>query len=119
MYLNIFDGTGQENRESLARDAASLYQAFEQVKDGRKAKGKRYPLALILTVLMLGKLAGETTIHGIVDWVEERKDELKRQLKWPKDFPVDSTYSEALSCCDGQEIAKAHGMRNEMITASE
>ncbi len=55
MYLNIFDGAGQENRESLVRDAASLYQAFEQVKDGRKSKGKQYPLALILTVLMLEK----------------------------------------------------------------
>jgi predicted transposase YbfD/YdcC len=107
MYLSIFDGSEQENQESLARDAASLYRAFEQVKDGRKARGKRYPLALILTTLMLGKLAGETTISGVVDWIAERKDELKRQFNWPKGFPVNSTYSDALACCDGQEIAKA------------
>jgi hypothetical protein len=50
-----------------------LYCAFEQVKDGRKAQGKRYPLALLLTLLMLGKMAGETTINGRVDWVKERK----------------------------------------------
>ena len=70
MDLSIFEQAGQE---SLARDAASLYGAFEQVKDGRGKKGKRYPLALILTLLMLGKLAGETTIEGIIDWIAERK----------------------------------------------
>ncbi len=30
-------------------DPHSLYHALEQVKDGRKARGKRYPLALIFT----------------------------------------------------------------------
>jgi predicted transposase YbfD/YdcC len=87
-------------------DAASLYRAFEQVKDERKAKGKRYPLPLLLTVILLGKLAGEKTINGIVDWVKERKSLLKQQLNWPKGFPVNSTYSQALAHGDGQEVAQ-------------
>jgi DDE family transposase len=106
MYLSIFDEGEQVGQGSLPIDAASLYCAFEQVKDGRKKKGKRYPLALILTLLMLGKMAGEKSINGIVDWVKERKAPLKRQLNWPKGFPVNSTYSAALAGCDGQEIAK-------------
>src|SRR5439155_24438074 len=84
----------------------SLYRAIEQVKDGRKQKGKRYPLALILTLLMLGKLAGETTINGIVDWIKERKGMLKQLLNWPKGLPVNSTYSVSLPACDGQELAQ-------------
>ena len=106
MYLSIFDEGEQVGQGSLAIEAASLYSAFEQIKDGRKKKGKRYPLALILTLLMLGKMAGEKSINGIVDWVKERKVLLKRQLNWPKGFPVNSTYSAALAGCDGQEISK-------------
>jgi hypothetical protein len=64
-----------------------LYRAFEQVRDGRKKKGKRYPLPLLLTLLMLGKLAGETTVNGIVDWIKERQGWLRGQLNWPKRFP--------------------------------
>src|SRR5438270_10604807 len=106
MKLSVFEEIEQGDQEALRIDAASLYRAFEQVKDGRKAKGKRYPLALILTLLMLGKLAGETTIAGIVDWIKERKALLKHLLNWPKGFPVNSTYSVALAACDGQELAQ-------------
>lgn len=77
MYLTIFEQVGQEDQPSLAVDAASLYSAFEKVKDSRKARGKWYPLALLLTLLMLGKMAGEKTINGIVDWVKERKNWLR------------------------------------------
>src|SRR6266567_7160125 len=100
MELSIFDGGEQVSQGSISIDPASLYRAFEQVKDGRKQKGKRYPLALILTLLMLGKMAGEKTVSGIVDWVKERENILKRQLNWPKRFPVNSTYSEVLAHCD-------------------
>ena len=72
--------------------------------DGRKKKGKRYPLPLLLTLLMLRKLAGETTVNGIVDWIKERHGWLRCQLNWPKRFPTNSTYSEALARCDGQQI---------------
>jgi predicted transposase YbfD/YdcC len=107
MYLSIFDKIEQINPDRIVIEAESLYCAFEKVKDGRKAKGKRYPLALLLTVLMLGKMAGEKTVNGIVGWVNERQKTLKQQLDWPKRFPVNSTYSEALAHCDGQEIVQA------------
>src|SRR5947209_7492015 len=107
MYLTIFDEVDQSGPELGAIDGASLYSEFEKVKDGRGEKGKRYPLPLLLTLLLLGKLAGETTINGIVDWIKERKDALKRQFDWPKRLPVNSTYSHALAHGDGQEVAKA------------
>ncbi|MDQ6660105.1 MAG: transposase family protein, partial [Chloroflexota bacterium] len=95
MYLSIFEGAEKVAAEGLSIDPASLYCAFEQVTDGRKAKGKRYPLPFLLTLLLLGKLAGETTVNGIVDWVNERHAELRHHLNWPKRFPTNSTYSEA------------------------
>ena len=106
MNLTIFDEVDHSGQEVVTIDVASLYREFEKVKDGRGEKGKRYPLPLLLTLLLLGKLAGEPTINGIIDWIQERKASLKRQLQWPKRFPVNSTYSHALAQCDGQEIAK-------------
>ena len=107
MNLSIFDAGEQVGQGPLVIDPASLYREFEKVKDERKAKGKRYPLPFLLTVILLGKLAGEKSINGIVDWVKERKSLLKQQLNWPKGFPVNSTYSQALAHCDGQEVAQA------------
>lgn len=105
--LTIFEIGEQIDRGGMAIDAASVYRALEQVKDQRKAKGKRYPLALILTLVLLGKLAGETSLSGIVDWVKERKGWLRQALCWPRDFPVNATYSAALALCDGQEVVQA------------
>ena len=104
MYLSMFDSVEKVAVEGLMIDPASLYSAFEQVRDGRNKKGKRYPLPLLLTLLMLGKLAGETTVNGIVDWVKERQGWLQYQLHWPRRFPTNSTYSEALARCDAEQI---------------
>lgn len=104
MYLTMFDPVGKAAPAGLLMDPNSLYSAFEQVTDGRKAKGKRYPLPLVLTLLMLGKLAGETTVNGIVDWINERQSWLRTQLNWPKRFPTNSTYSEALARCDAEQV---------------
>jgi len=73
IYLTIFDSGEKGAAEALTIDPASLYCAFEQVTDGRQKRGKRYPLLLLLTLLLLGKLAGETTVNGIVEWVKERQ----------------------------------------------
>lgn len=107
MNHSIFDDMAQADHDGLPIDAASLYRAFEQVKDGRKSKGKRYPLALILTLVLLGKLAGEHSISGIIDYVKERHRWFQQVLNWPKRFPVNATYSFALAHCDGQDVANA------------
>jgi predicted transposase YbfD/YdcC len=104
MYLSIFESGEPGVAKGLSIDPASVYRAFEQVTDGRRKKGKRYPLPLLLTLLMLGKLAGETSVNGIVDWIKERQGWLRCQLNWPKRFPTNSTYSEALARCDAEQI---------------
>lgn len=106
MNLTILEINEKEWGGELKIDPTSLYRAFEQVEDGRKKKGKRYPLPLLLTLLLLGKLAGETSISGIVDWIKERQGWLKQHLDWPKRFPVNSTYSQALARCDAQQIVQ-------------
>jgi hypothetical protein len=107
MYLSIFASAEEMAAEALTIDPASLYSAFEQVADGRKKKGRRYPLPLLLTLLRLRKLAGETSVNGIVDWIKERQGWLRAQLNWPKRFPTNSTYSEALARCDAKPIVTA------------
>ena len=107
MDLTIFDQPGQVSQESVAIDPASLYQAFEQVKDRRGRKGRRYPLAFVLTLIMLGKMAGETKIEGVIDWINLRKEEIRRLLNWPKSFPTYDVYTRVLTHCDHHEVAKA------------
>lgn len=106
MNLTIFDSVIETTQEARSIDPNSLYHALEQVKDGRQRRGKRYPLALICTLLLLGKLAGETTISGIVDWVKLRENWLRTQLDWPKRFPSNATYTRALAGCDAEELAR-------------
>ncbi|EFH85846.1 ISAs1 family transposase [Ktedonobacter racemifer] len=107
MYLSIFGDEEKAFPEAMSIDPASFYAAFSQVKDGRGKRGKRYPLPLILTLLLLGKLAGETSIHGILEWIQERKPQIQSLLGWPRCFPTNSTCTFALMHCESNEIAAA------------
>ncbi len=55
-------------------EALSLYRALEQVSDQRHKRGVRYPLALVLSLVVLGKLAGMTSLAGIAEWVRLRAE---------------------------------------------
>jgi hypothetical protein len=46
----------------------SIYEAMQQLHDGRRKQGKRSPLPLILTYLLLAKAAGETTLQAAAEW---------------------------------------------------
>ena len=50
-------------------DALSVYRTLEQVEDKRHKRGVHYSVALILTLIVLGKLAGMTTLQAIAEWV--------------------------------------------------
>lgn len=78
-------------------DAHSLYATFEQITDGRSKRGVRYPLALLLTLIVLAKLTGEVTMSGVVDWVRLRHDWLTQVLGLTHTrLPCFSTYTYAL-----------------------
>ena len=103
MNCNTIDDKNQEQQQEEEKYDTSIFAAFEKVRDGRKAQGKRYPFSLLLILLSLGKMAGERTITGVVDWVKEREPWLKKQLNWPKRFPVVATFTHALAHCDACE----------------
>src|SRR5258708_38097285 len=84
----------------------SLDRNLDQVQDVRKARGKRYPLPLLLTLILLAKLAGETSISGVGGWTRHRAPWLRQQLNWPRGFPTNSTYTSALARADGEQMVQ-------------
>lgn len=48
----------------------SLYASFGGLCDRRKAKGKRYRLETILTLLVLAKLCEADTPSGVAEWAK-------------------------------------------------
>ena len=75
-YTNLARDEGV-NAEGLIYDLGSLYTYLEQVKDTRLAKGKRYPLAMLLMLMLLAKFGGEDQPSGIAEWVAHRQEELR------------------------------------------
>lgn len=107
MQLTIFDEVWQVGEESIEVEEESLYREFEKVTDRRKDKGKIYPIAFVLTLIMLGKMAGQTTISGIRDWVKLREKDLRKKLNWWRRLPVHTTYTDILALCDDKEVTEA------------
>ena len=75
-------------------DPRPLYQALHRLRDPRKRRGRRYPLPLVLTLMVLAKLAGETKMSGIADWARLRTTWLPQGfgLKRPP-LPGANTYT--------------------------
>ena len=74
-------------------DIGSLCAEFSQLCDSRKARGKRYALEMILTLIVLAKVCGEDKPSGIAEWVKHRMEWLCEalQLAW-KRMPHRSSY---------------------------
>lgn len=79
-------------------ELGSLYDRLEQLTDKRHARGKRYPLGLLLLLLMLAKLAGEDRPQGIAEWVRARLSDLLEWLPVTREsLPCANTYRTAVS----------------------
>src|SRR5436305_1545546 len=99
--------TLQEVMEQVADEqqieALSVYRAFEQIEDGRHKRGVRYSSALILTLIVLAKLAGMTSLAGIAEWVRLRAGWLNEVLPNPREsFPCAATYSNVVRALDAK-----------------
>ncbi len=82
-------------------EALSVYQTLEKLTDKRRAQGKRYSLALVLTCVLLAKMAGETTLQAITEWVRLRSCWLHDVLPEARtQFPCAATYCKVLRGID-------------------
>lgn len=78
-------------------DLGSLHARFSELVDTRKARGKRYRLETILTLLVLAKLCGEDTPSGIAEWAKQRVGWLCAGLKLKREtMPHRSSYMRIL-----------------------
>ena len=95
----------QDTDVAVEEDALSVYQAFEQVTDGRHKRGVRYSVALILTLIVLAKLARMTTPRAIAEWVRLRTGWLRKVLPVRREsFPCAATYSNVLQALDAEQV---------------
>lgn len=74
-------------------DVGSLYAHFQTLHDTRDPQGLRYPLAMVLTLMVLAKLCGEDKPSGMADWAKFRAEWLAEVFKLKrKEMPHHSTY---------------------------
>jgi predicted transposase YbfD/YdcC len=62
-------------------DLGSMYARFEQLRDPRKAHGKRYSLTSLMVIIFLAKLCGKDRPVEIADWAKNHAEELAGLLK--------------------------------------
>jgi predicted transposase YbfD/YdcC len=88
----------------------SLMAYLHQVTDPRKARGKRYALPQLLTLLILAKLGGEDSMKGMAEWVRLRSQPLIRLLNLSRDsVPHQTTYERVLVDLDAHEVEQVIG----------
>ncbi len=85
----------------------SLYEHLQQVTDHRKLRGRRYEAAVVLTLLVLAKMAGEKKISGIAHWVRLRGGWLsERLLQGRRRLPCVNTYRYVMAHADEKELER-------------
>lgn len=80
---------------------SSLHVHLSTLHDPRKARGKRYQLVDLLTLLLLAKLGGEDVMKGMAEWIRLRESTLISLLDIPrKRLPHQTTYDRVLARLD-------------------
>ena len=78
-------------------DVGSLYEYLLKLTDKRKARGKRYSVALVLVLMVLAKMCGEDQPYGIAEWARERAETLCTLLDLRyRRLPSHNTYRRVL-----------------------
>lgn len=102
MECNTNHRESEQTEQEAARiiDIGHMLEYLRRVKDGRKRRGIRYPLEIILALFILAKLCGENKVYGIADWVQLRSSSLIQTmgLKLKRNrMPHHSTYRRILT----------------------
>jgi len=86
-------------------DPKTLYEVLSQIPDKRKRRGKRYKVALVLTLLLLAKMSGEYRLSGISQWARLRPEWVRDHLPLDRDsLPCGNTYQNVCNQIDLNEL---------------
>jgi DDE_Tnp_1-associated len=83
----------------------SLYETLCRLPDARRGQGKRYKLALVLCLLVLAKMAGQTSLSGATDWIRHRAAVLADHFGLRRtSMPCQMTYCNVLARVDAKHL---------------
>lgn len=86
----------------------TLIEALQQVQDFRAKRGQRYPLWVILLLVVLGTLNGDTSYQALEAFAQRHYQALVDHLQLAyKRLPSDSTLRRALMGVDFAQLAQA------------
>lgn len=85
------------------RHVQSLHELLRQVPDARAKRGRRYEAATVLVIILLAKMAGESTLSGIAHWARLREPWLKEVLGLNR-LPCANTYAYICAHLDVAEL---------------
>ena len=103
--------TGGAAAGAVVFEVSALWQRLATLSDARRPRGKRYPLPVVLLLVILAKLGGEDRPSGIADWVAYRREALQTALglTWTR-TPHHNTYRRVLErAVDPGELDAAVG----------
>lgn len=98
----------------------SLAKVFSQIKDPRKPRGQRHPLAGMLTLVFLGMLARIREMAVLQRWAEAHWSQLQEPLGFDRDQPPHATtISRTLAGCSVGEFAEAFAAWTKQLLPEE
>ena len=110
MKGSIFAEILPESSTNAAVEVDSLMGYLARIVDPRDAKGVRYQLVHLLTLLILAKMGGEDTLRGMAEWVKVRGESLVALLKLPRStLPHQTTYERVLDKLDIEALERQLG----------
>jgi predicted transposase YbfD/YdcC len=103
--------------KALLFDLDALYVCLQTIPDHRDRRGLQYPLASLLMIGVLAKLAGQDSSRGMAHWAKLRTRELSQlfQLKREK-MPHYSTWSRILG--HGVEPAEVESVLGQFFASA-
>jgi hypothetical protein len=98
---------------------ANLLEALTQVQDFRAARGQRYPLWLLLLLVIMGTMSGCLGYRALEDFARRHHDALVASLQLPPTrLPCDSTFRRVMMGVNFTDLAKVfnHWVQDWMPT---
>jgi predicted transposase YbfD/YdcC len=84
-------------QQALVFDLEALYACLQSIPDHRDRRGLQYPLASLLMIGVLAKLAGQDSSRGMAHWAQLRRRELSQLCHLKRErMPHSSTWSRVL-----------------------